>query len=200
MKANPPKYKTPRKIQFVEPTKYCDNYTVIELKQMAKAKPITGYSKMKKAELCESLNIKNRPQLQHPIPILSKRQMVSFEPIVLFDSNKKRTTSKKTSPKNPTDKLIPVEISTGGKKTPVTMIAYMKPCDFKNLVFPCTIKKGVFVDKNDLIEYQKMKEVGRMPDRMNRAEHARLANIEAKIESEMLKSKKPHTSRVRFDL
>ena len=46
--------KKPRKSK----SKKCDDYTVSDLKEMAKKKQITGYSKMKKNELCKALKLK----------------------------------------------------------------------------------------------------------------------------------------------
>jgi len=188
-----------RKIRLVETTKYCDQYTVLELKEMAKAKNITGYSKMKKADLCKLLNIKNRPVvLQKPKNISPKRQTKELDPIVLFTQDEIKKSSKASTV---TTQLIPVEVVTsGGKKKAVTITAYIKPCDVKNLVFPCTIKKGVFVDKDDWTAYQTMKQQNRAPGRINRAEYARRANIQLEIENEYLKNKKPHTQKVKFNV
>jgi hypothetical protein len=185
-----------RKIKVFKTMKYCEEYTVLELKEMAKAQNIKGYSKMKKADLCELLNIKNRPVISRPPKTtLAKRQTRELEPIVLFTPNKKSTTTTTTT------QLIPVEVvTTNGNKKAVTITAYIKPCDVKNLVFPCTIKKGVFVDKDDWTAYQTMKQKTRVPGRIDRAEYARQANLQFEIENEYLKNKKPHTQKVKFNI
>jgi hypothetical protein len=127
---------------------------------------------MKKVELCEALNIKIRPKTQSIV-----------------------TT---TLPKKPMKQLAPIVLVTSNKKNPVTVTAYIKPCDVKNLVFPCTIKQGVFVDKEDWVEYQKLKQKTRSLTRMDRVEYAKKANVELEIEKKALKSKKSHTQKVRF--
>lgn len=185
-----------RKIKVFKTMKYCDDYTVLELKEMAKAKNIKGYSKMKKADLCELLNIGSRPIISQPAKTtLAKKQTRELEPIVLFTPNKKSKTTTTTT------QLIPVEVvTTDDKKKAVTITAYIKPCDVKNLVFPCTIKKGVFVDKDDWTAYQTMKQKTRTPGRINRAEYAKQANLQFEIENEYLKNKKPHIRKVKFDI
>lgn len=164
-----------RKIKLVELKKYCDEYTVLELKAFAKTRNIAGYSKMKKAELCEVLNIKIRPP-----------------------STQRETQNEVELPKKPMKQLAPIVLVTSSKKNPVTVTAYIKPCDVKNLVFPCTIKQGVFVDKEDWVEYQKLKQKTRSLTRVDRVEYAKKANVELEIEKKALKAKKPHTQRVRF--
>ena len=166
---------TSRKIKMVKLSKYCDEYTVVELKALAKTKNITGYSKMKKAELCEALNIQIRPP-----------------------TTQKEARHETVSSKKPMKQLAPIVLVTSSKKNPVNITAYVKPCDVKNLSFPCTLKQGVFVDKEDWVEYQKLKQKTRSLTRMDRAEYARKANVELEIEKKALKVKKPHTQKVRF--
>lgn len=164
---------TSTKIKMVNLSKYCDEYTVVELKALAKTKKIKGFSKMKKSELCEALGIKTRPEIRTVVTALPKTQ-------------------------KPMKQLAPIVLVTSSKKNHVTVTAYIKPCDVKNLVFPCTIKQGVFVDKEDWVEYQKLKQKTRSLTRVDRTEYAKKANVELEIEQKALKSKKPHTQKVRF--
>jgi len=139
-----------------------NDYTVADLKILAKRKNITGYSKLKKAELCEVLKIKPAPvnNLSHP------------------SRNAVQLPNKGGSPRK-------------------TILVY-KDCDYKNLVFPCKIKRGFFANKSDWDDYVKLKRLTFTKTRQNRADVIKLANIELKNEKESLKNKKKSTPKIKF--
>ena len=56
-KEKPLKEKKPIKTVKVSPKKECTSYTVVQLKEIAKERGITGISSLRKAELCKTLGI-----------------------------------------------------------------------------------------------------------------------------------------------
>lgn len=154
---------------------YCDSYTVFELKIMAKQQNISGFSKMRKAELCEALHLENLK----PVTALKAPPKNKIYSPVIIESSK--------------PKIIP-NSKTQNKKT---------PCTKNNLVFPCYVKNGYFEDQRDWDEYQNLRTSRNYSNKynaINRFDRAKKANEELIEEKSILKNKTRVPRKVRFNI
>lgn len=158
----------------------CTHYTVVELKAIAKNEKVVGYSKMRKAELCEVLKIK--------VPAMA--DLTQYPVLITTQSKQLSPTRRKTS----TTQISPSKKSSPRKTEQIVT----KPCIKSNMTFPCKLKYATFVNEKDWNNYMKMKKLTENNTTISREEKIKIANADLEKEKRKLAKKTRSKPRVRF--